>query len=128
MTAAPSGLGWLAITAILAVVVVVTLGLGPGCVDDAGPRLDAVTPAAAAPGAVVSLEGRRLCGASGDCAAAGGAIRIGLDMPVQATIIMYSNTTAQIRIPTITPLGRTQLVVTVNEQASNALAFEVLAP
>ncbi len=107
---------------------IVWLALLPGCVDDAGPRLDDVTPAAAAPGAVVSLAGRRLCGAGGDCATAGGAIRIGLDMPVQATIVMYSNTTAQIRIPTITPVGRTVLVVTVNEQASNALDFEVLAP
>lgn len=99
-----------------------------GCADDGGPRLDAAIPPAAAAGALVTLEGRGLCGEHDACASAGGAIRIGLDEPVQATILMYSSTSAQIRIPSITPVGRTALVVTVNERASNALDFEVLAP
>ena len=33
---------------------------------------------------------------------------------------------AEIEIPEIAPVGKTQLIVTVNELASNALAFEVL--
>jgi hypothetical protein len=109
------------------------LGLGgvawaTGCADDGGPRLHAVTPPAAGAGAVVTLDGRGLCGERGDCATAAGAIRIGLDMPVQANVLMYTNTSAQVRIPSITPVGRTAFVVTVNERASNALDFEVLAP
>ena len=77
---------------------------------------------------MVTITGRRLCGASGDCATAGGAIRIGLDTPVQAMILAYEDTRAQIRLPAITPVGRTVLVATVNDRASNALDFEVLAP
>jgi len=112
--------------------VILTLALvgaalvGTACADDDGPRLDRAAPAAVSPGGTVTLTGRRLCG--GDCATAGGAIRIGLDQPVQAMILMYDDTTAQIRIPTITPVGRTVIVATVNERASNALDFEVLAP
>ena len=98
-----------------------------GCADERGPRLDSVTPAAAARGAVVTITGRRLCGEAADCETAGGAIRIGLDPPtVQANILAYSDTSADIMIPAITPLGPTELVVTVNERGSNALAFEVL--
>ncbi len=105
---------------------VVVLALLGGCADDNGPRLDAVTPAAASLGGLVTITGRRLC--DGNCATAGGAIRIGLDTPVQASIIDYSDTMAQIRIPDITPVGKTVLVATVNERASNALDFEVVAP
>lgn len=83
-------------------------------------------PMAARAGATVTITGTRLCGESGDCATAGGAIRIGLDTPVQAMILDYTNTTAQLRIPSITPVGETVLVATVNDRASNALAFEVL--
>ncbi len=98
------------------------------CIDDGGPRLDASTPAATVAGGMTVLTGRRLCGESGNCATAGGAVRIGLDDAVQATIIMYSDTSAEIRIPTVTPVGRTSIVLTVNEKASNALAFEILPP
>ena len=108
--------------------VVSVLALAGGCADDEGPRLDAVEPRAAGAGSIVTISGRRLCGPTGDCATAAGAIRIGLDDPVQATIIDYADTHAQIRIPSITPAGRTELVATVNERASNALDFEVLAP
>lgn len=98
-----------------------------GCAEDVGPRLERVTPAAAARGAVVTITGERLCGEPADCESAGGAIRIGLDPPtVQATILAYSDTSAEIMIPSIAPLGPTELVVTVNERGSNALAFEVL--
>ena len=98
------------------------------CADDHGPRLETVTPSAASPNALVMITGTRLCGESGNCETAGGAIRIGLDNPVQAMIIDYSNTAAQIRIPTIAPVGETVFIATVNDRASNALDFEVLAP
>ncbi|MBA3502885.1 MAG: hypothetical protein M4D80_25475 [Myxococcota bacterium] len=98
------------------------------CADDHGPRLDTAAPASAQVGALVTISGERLCGESGDCEAAGGAIRIGYDNPVQAMIIDYADTFAQIRIPSITPIGETVLIATVNERASNALDFRVLAP
>jgi hypothetical protein len=98
------------------------------CTDDHGPRLAAAAPASAPAGALVTISGERLCGESGDCEAAGGAIRIGYDNPVQAMILAYTDTSAQIRIPSITPIGDTVLIVTVNERASNALDFRVLAP
>jgi len=106
--------------------VVATLAVA-GCADDGGPRLDAAMPAAAARDGQVTLFGSRLCGERGDCASAGGEITIGIDPPVvQASIIAYEDMTATIVIPTITPLGKTQLLATVNERSSNALDFEVL--
>ena len=105
----------------------ILLALG-GCADDNGPRLDSAMPASSTVGAIVTITGRRLCGESGDCATAGGAIRIGLDEPVVANIIAYSETMAQIRIPQVTPVGHTVFVATVNERASNTLDFDVLAP
>jgi hypothetical protein len=41
-------------------------------------------------------------------------------------IVSYADTTAQIVIPPATPLGRTSVVVTVGERASNALDLEVV--
>ena len=98
------------------------------CADDSGPHLDTVTPAAAPAGALVTITGVRLCGESGECATAGGSIGIGLDSPVQAMIIDYANTSAELRIPSITPVGETVFVATVDGRASNALDFEVLPP
>ena len=98
-----------------------------GCVDDGGPRLDSADPASAAHGAMVMLHGRRLCGTSAHCDTAAGQIQIGLTaQPVRANVTAYSDTTATIVIPDVTPPGATQIVVTVNERASNALDFEVL--
>ena len=99
----------------------------PGCSDDAGPRLESATPAAAERNAIVALAGERLCGAHGDCSTAGGEIQLGLDPPtVRANIVSYSDTSAQIVIPPVAPVGATVLIVTVNERSSNALDFEVL--
>ena len=106
--------------------VVATLAVA-GCADDGGPRLDAVMPAAAARNGQVMLFGSRLCGSRGDCGSAGGEITIGIDPPfVQAAVLAYEDMAATIVIPTIAPVGKTQLVVTVNERSSNALEFEVL--
>lgn len=98
------------------------------CADDGGPRLDAATPAAAARNARVTLTGRRLCGPRGDCATAAGEVQLGLALPmVRAVVVSFSDTSAQIVIPPVTPLGPTTVLVTVNERSSNALAFEVVA-
>ena len=98
------------------------------CADDNGPRLATASPASASAGALVTLSGERLCGESGDCETAGGSIRLGYDNPVQVMIIDYADTSAQIRIPSIAPIGDTVLIATVNERASNALDFRVIAP
>jgi hypothetical protein len=109
---------------VLAVGLVVAV---TGCADDGGPRLDAVAPAASARNGTVVLTGRRLCGEPADCARAAGAVQIGLELPtVKANVISYFETSAEIVIPPVTPVGPTELVVTVNERASNALSFEVL--
>jgi hypothetical protein len=98
-----------------------------GCADDGGPRLDQVSPAAARRNTMVTLVGRRLCGARGDCARAGGAVDLGLDPPmVRAIVVSYDDTGAQIVIPPVAPVGASALIVTVGERSSNALDFEVL--
>jgi hypothetical protein len=113
-----------------AVVERLALGLAlaaAACADDGGPRLTAAMPSAAARNATVMLTGTRLCGESGDCATAAGEVQLGLELPtVRAIVVGYTDTTAQIVIPPVTPLGMTTVLVTVNERSSNALAFEVL--
>jgi hypothetical protein len=98
-----------------------------GCSDDEGPRLDSATPSAAARNGLVAIAGHRLCGAQGDCARAGGELQLGIEPPtVRANIVSYSDTSAQIVIPTAAPVGATVLIAIVNERSSNALDFEVL--
>jgi hypothetical protein len=98
-----------------------------GCADDGGPRLDEVMPASAPHNTTVMLYGRRFCGSNGNCATAAGQVQIGLAaQPVRANVTDYSDTSAAIVIPDVTPTGATQIVMTVNERASNALDFEVL--
>ena len=107
--------------------VVVVVVFATGCVDDQGPRLETVTPAAAGRGAQVTLAGSRLCGETANCATAGGRIQLGLDPPfVIASVIDYADTGALIMIPAVVDVGPTSIVVTVNERASNAIDFEVL--
>ena len=96
------------------------------CAGDSGPHLRSATPPAAPRNATVVLAGERLCG-GGACATAAGEVQIGLEPPaVRAIVVAYSDTAAQIVNPPVTPLGKTALVVTVNERSSNALDFEVL--
>ncbi len=106
----------------------VALAALAGCgVDDGGPRLASATPSAAGHGAMVILSGSRLCGEAGNCDTAAGQVQLGLSLPtVRATVLDYTDVSATIRIPDAAPVGRTELVVTVNEKSSNALAFEVL--
>ncbi len=97
------------------------------CADHPGPVLSSVSPGSAAAGAVVTLTGQRMCGPTGDCATAGGQIQIGLTLPaVEAQIEMFSDSSAQISIPSLARAGDTQLVLVVDDQSSNALAFTVL--
>ena len=101
--------------------------VGAGGTDDGGPRLDGVVPAAASRNTMVTITGRRLCGASGDCRTAAGEIDLGLALPmVRASVVSYADTSAEIVIPPVAPVGSTALVVTVGERSSNALGFEVL--
>jgi len=102
------------------------LGALVACADNGGPRLLTVTPAAAPRSAMVLLTGERLCG-GGECATAAGEIQIGTEPPmVRAIVVSYSDTTAQVVIPPVTPIGTTALIVTVDERSSNALDFEVV--
>ncbi|MEJ7600007.1 MAG: hypothetical protein WKG01_19020 [Kofleriaceae bacterium] len=98
-----------------------------GCADDHGPRLESVTPASARAGDLVMLSGQRLCGDRGDCEAAGGEIQFGLELPtLRARIASYSDRAAEVEVPSMVVPGATTIVITVNEAASNGLAFEVL--
>jgi hypothetical protein len=107
--------------------VIRTFALGctlSGCVAD-GPRLESVVPEAARRGAQVELVGRGLC--EGDCATAGGEVQLGLSSQVViAGVLALADDSATIQIPDVVEIGRTQIVLTVNEHASNALDFEVL--
>jgi hypothetical protein len=99
----------------------------PACADDGGPRLDDASPAAALPGAMVTLSGERLCGPSHDCTTAAGNVLFGVDPPqIQAPIVSYTDTSAVVGVPALAPLGMTAIVVNVDGRASNALPFEVL--
>ena len=97
------------------------------CTTEPGPQLDAVVPAAASHDATVTLSGERLCGTSSDCMAVTSTLQIGLELPViDAVITDFTATSATIVIPDLAPVGKTELVITVNNRSSNALAFEVL--
>jgi hypothetical protein len=101
--------------------------VGAGCAADSGPRLDAATPAASARGTMVELTGARLCGGSGDCTIAGGEVDLGREPPmVRATVVAYAATALKVVVPASAPVGATAWIITVDEQASNALDFEVL--
>lgn len=97
------------------------------CTTEPGPQLDAVVPASAAHDATVTLSGERLCGTSNDCMAVTSTLQVGLDLPViDAVITNFTTTSATIVIPALAPVGKTELVITINNRSSNALAFEVL--
>jgi hypothetical protein len=103
------------------------LGAIAGCGDDGGPRLDAVSPASAPRGTMVTVEGRRLCGEPSNCETAAGEIQVGLELPaVKANVVEYADTMAVIVVPDLAKPGASVLIVTVNERTSNALDFEVL--
>jgi len=97
------------------------------CTDDGGPRLSAVMPPAARRADPITISGVRMCGRDGDCANAAGEVDLGREPPlVRVPVAAYSDTIAQLVVPTTAPIGATAVVFTVNERASNALDFEVL--
>ncbi len=97
------------------------------CSTEPGPELVAANPPAASHDQTVVLSGERLCGTSNDCMAVTSTIQIGLGLPtIDAVISDYSATFATIVIPDLATIGKTDLVITVNNRASNALAFTVL--
>jgi hypothetical protein len=58
---------------------------------------------------------------------AAGEIDIGETLPaVRAQVVAYSDTAVQIVVPSLAPVGKTAILVTVDELTSNALAFEVM--
>lgn len=103
------------------------LVVSSSCTDDGGPRLDAVTPPASARNTMVTVTGQHLCGADDDCARATGSVVLGLSPPqVQLAVVDAAPTSLRLVVPAIAELGATHLFATIDDRASNALAFEVL--
>jgi hypothetical protein len=99
-----------------------------GCVDDGGPRIDRVSPAAAAAGATVEVVGERFCaGAVGDgCHVdVAGFVTFGLEPPQRrGSIASWTDTRIEVVVPAQNP-GRADVIVTVDGRSSNAADFEV---
>lgn len=105
----------------------VLLVLVAACAETTGPHLSSATPSASGHNTVVVISGERLC--AGNCATAAGnfAFGLGADLPsVVLGLVSLTDTSAQISLPPIAPAGKGDIVLTVNDSSSNALAFEVL--
>jgi len=86
-----------------------------------------VSPEAAPRTTQITVTGERLCGDTGNCDTAGGEFQIGLGLPaIHANVLALDDVSARLEIPAIAEVGPTEIVLTVNERSSNALAFEVL--
>lgn len=94
-----------------------------GCAQTTGPHLISVTPSQAPYGATVMIAGERLC--DGDCMTAGGEVTFG---EYRAPLAAFADTSAAVVVPDGLAIGKTNIVVTVNDTASNSLAFVVVAP
>ena len=94
-----------------------------GCAQTNGPHLGSATPSQGPYGTTVTIAGERLCG--GDCMTAGGELTFG---DARAPLVALTDTSAQVVVPDGAVIGKTSIVMTVNDTASNALAFVVLAP
>ena len=97
--------------------------LAAGCAQTNGPHLASVTPSQGPYGTTVTIAGDRLC--DGDCMTAGGELTFG---DARAPVVMLTDTSAQAVVPDGAVIGKTSIVMTVNDTASNALAFVVVAP
>jgi hypothetical protein len=74
---------------------------------------------------MVTLTGSDLC--DGACETAAGEVLVGLgSTQLRAGVTSYDDASAVIVIPSLAPVGATQLVVSVRSTSSNALPFEVL--
>ena len=94
-----------------------------GCAQTTGPHLISVTPTQAPYGSTVTLAGERLC--EGNCMTAGGEVTFG---NARASLVSLTDTSADVVVPGGAVIGKTSIVLTVNDTASNALAFTVVAP
>lgn len=106
--------------------VLVACACSYACADDRGPHVERVTPAAAPHDVTVELLGERLCLAR-SCDDVGGDLQIGLSPPTyRARIVSVSDTRWELQVPSLVPVGRTALVLSVDDHVSNSLPFEVL--
>ncbi len=104
----------------------IVLLLVSACSSDDGPHLSSADPPSAGLNATVTLTGSRLCGPTGDCTTTIPEVQLGLSNPVVgAPVVMSAATSFEIVIPPNAPIGKTELVVTVDDTSSNALDFEV---
>jgi hypothetical protein len=99
-----------------------------GCSGATPPHLDAVSPSAIAPGGLVMVTGEHLCGDPPDCQNAGGEFELDSSTPVRLQTTTYTDTQAQLQIPSIAPVGMSTLVLTVNDTSSNGLPVTVIIP
>ena len=107
--------------------VAAALALAGGCADDGGPRLTSITPVSPHQGDPVELAGTRFCGAHGDCTNIAATVMLGDSAPFfDAPAVMWSATLADVDIPLDAPVGKTSLVMTVDDRSSNALEVEIL--
>ena len=99
-----------------------------GCVDDGGPRIDRVSPPAAAAGATVEVVGERFCAgaASASChEEVAGFVTFGLEPPQRRGLIAsWTDSRIQVVVPAQAP-GSADVIVTVDGRSSNAADFEV---
>ena len=99
------------------------LVLATGCAQSSGPHLTSVTPSQGPYGSTVMLAGERLC--DGECMTAGGEVTFG---DARAPVVGITDTSVMVAVPGGAVLGKNSIVLTVNDTASNALAFVVVAP
>ncbi len=104
-----------------------------GACDGAdGPRIDAVEPASAAPGARVVLTGTDFCGAAervGPGAVCeplpAGSVSFGIDPVASAIPSLWLDGRIDVDVPAQLPAGDVLIVVTVDGRSSNGVSFRV---
>lgn len=97
------------------------------CGGSSGPTIDSVMPSSGQPTALVALMGSDFCGGL-SCDAAGGEVLFGLgSTPLRAQTASFEDSMIAIAVPTMAEVGKTQIVLEVNGESSNAIDFEVLA-
>lgn len=108
------------------------LAAAAACAPTDGPSLATIAPAAARPGARVTVTGARLCGgtaaADGTCARLpSGGIDFSLTPPMyRAAVVSWSDQRVVVTVPATVAIGPTSVYATVDGRTSNALDFEVL--
>jgi len=116
---------------LAAVALALTCAAGlAGCITNA-PHIDSVSPTTAARGAMVTLTGVRFCqgagvGSDGSCAGAvAGKVDFGVDGPVEAQIVSWTDTKVVAVVPQLAATGSTDVYLTSGGLSSNAVSIEV---